>query len=107
MEYMESKVQDIIEGGISENQRLYKEIDELSWVEDAIVILEAGTEPEVGDLIAYNYNGIRYDGTLAESYCSVMASDLPLPACCRLHRIIERNGKPVVYKPQRVSQGGE
>lgn len=74
-------------------------------LKNAVVILEDGTEPEVGDLVTnigmaawwvaeikdgkFYGVGNKYYGNLDEA------------------KIIQRNGKPCVYKSQLIKEGGE
>lgn len=60
---------------------------ELAWLQDAVIVLEEGAEPMAGDL-CYDYTGVLY-----------RAESRNFNEC---YEIIQRNGKPVVYKPKEL-----
>lgn len=83
-----------------------------AWLEDAIIVLDEGAEPQLGDIIRYNYDDNFFEWfTLMQargqnewkvSRDSYVILDNP-----KFYTIEKRNGKPVVYRPktQQVKEG--
>ena len=96
---------------------LLDEIDKLSkanaqaqqddaWIKDAVIVLEEDAEPMVGDVV----DGLSF-GTIYKILGDTVFGE-DAHGCWEMNiskvKIIQRNGKPVVYRPkaQQVKKGG-
>lgn len=75
-----------------------------AWLKDAVIVLEEGAEPMVGDLCRYEERDS--DGESSGDYEYAEYGNA-YPLNDRFVDIIQRNGKPVVYRPkaQQVKEG--
>lgn len=69
------------------------------FLRDSVVIIEEGSEPEVGDLC---FKATETEGFYLRPFIVAPFDFVEMQGQLEKYRIVERNGKPCVIKPREV-----